>query len=294
MDIDFARGRWAPATRAAYAVSWADFDRWCRDNVTPGDGPLPASPQIIADFLTARAETHSTSTLSGRLAAIVAVHSLYGREVKVKGTVIKDAWSEIRRRKGTANKPKAALVLDDIKKIMAGVPEERLLDRAVLLIGFASALRRSEIVALDIADLEFTDASLMLNVRRSKTDKAGKGTLVCILRSGSVLCPVAALERWIEAEGIKTGPVFRCRGEDRMDARTVANMTQRWGAKAGFDPRSLGAHSLRRGCITSMFLAGADIKHVMEHSRHKTVAIAMGYVQAHTAEANPALKAIQF
>lgn len=291
MQISFDRGRWAPATRRSYEISWRDFERWCEEHEAV-DFEFPVRPEVIADFLIARSETHSTSTLSGRLAAIVAVHQLYGHEVRIKGSVIKDAWSEIRRQKGTARKPKAALVVDDIKKIVKGIPADQLQDRAVMLIGFASALRRSEIVALNAEDLVFSDTALTINVRRSKTDKAGKGEPVAILRGSTEFCAVAALEAWLAHAEITSGPIFRCRGE-RMHPRTVANIAKRWAKRAGFDDASIGAHSLRRGCITSMFRAGADIKNIMEHSRHRTVNIAMGYVQAETATKNPALKALR-
>lgn len=281
--IDFNHGRWAPATRASYAISWADFAKW--------GGDLPAAPQTIADFLTARAETLATSTLSGRLAAIVAVHSLYGHKIDVRGTVIKDAWAEIRRQKGTAKIPKAALAVTDMRLVMAGVPEDRLQVRAVLLVGFASAMRRSELVALNRDELAFTADGVTITIRRSKTDKSGKGEQIAIHRSGSPLCAVGALERWLE-KCPPSGPVFWGRDMQRMQARQVATITKRWAANAGYPARDIGAHSLRRGCITSMFRAGADLKSIMSHSRHRTSDIALGYVQAETAQRNPAIKMI--
>jgi integrase len=284
MQIDLERGRWSPATRASYAISWADFEQF--------GGSLPAEPKIIADFLTARAATLSTSTLSGRLAAIVAVHSLYGHTLDVKGSVIKDAWAEIRRQKGTAKKPKDALAIADIRRIMRGIPADRLQDRAVMLIGFGSAMRRSELVALDVEDLEFSPEDVTITIRRSKTDKTGKGEHVAVARSGTDMCPVAALSRWLAHAAITEGPVFRT-GDNRMQPRQVATITKRWAQNAGYLARDIGAHSLRRGCITTMHEAGIDLKSGMELSRHKTPTIYLGYVQAKDARSNPAVKALR-
>lgn len=283
MRIDLNRGRWADATRASYAISWADFEKW--------GGTLPAEPKVIADFLTARADALSTSTLSGRLAAIVAVHSLYGYTLDVKGSVIKDAWAEIRRQKGTAKKPKAALAVADMRKILQGIPADRVQDRAVLLVGFASAMRRSELVALDREDLAFADDGVTIMIRRSKTDKAGKGEQIAIARSGTAFCAVRALEEWM-THVPPSGAIFLGRSGERMRPRQVATIAKKWAANAGYKAIDIGAHSLRRGCITSMFEAGADLKNLMAHSRHKTVDIAMGYVQAKRAQQNPAIQLI--
>ena len=289
MQIDLERGRWSPATRASYAISWADFTRFMDQR---GSVPLPATAQAIADFLTARAAKLSTSTLSGRLAAIVAVHSLYGHALDVKGSVIKDAWAEIRRQKGTAKKPKDALAIADIRRIMRGIPADRLQDRAVMLIGFGSAMRRSELVALDVEDLEFSPEDVTITIRRSKTDKTGKGEHVAVARSGTDMCPVAALERWLSHASITEGAVFRT-GHNRMQPRQVATITKRWAQNAGYLARDIGAHSLRRGCITTMHEAGIDLKSGMELSRHRTPAIYLGYVQKHDVKANPAIKALR-
>ena len=289
MQVDFQRGRWSPNTRDAYGIAWADFEKFCKASAAES---LPALPQTIADFLYARAETHSTSALSTRLAAIVAVHQLYDHAVNVKGSIIKDAWSDIRRTKGTRSTPKDALVATDMRKILDGVPGHLLLERAVLLVGFASGMRRSEIVALDVEDLTISDADMTIMIRRSKTDKAGKGEEVAILRSDTDYCAVRALEAWLGYAGIRTGAIFRY-GSRRMEAQTVAAIVKRWAGRAGYDPKRLGGHSLRRGCVTSMFKAGHDLRSVMNHSRHKTANIALGYVQADSARKNPAIKALQ-
>jgi integrase len=286
--IDFCRGRWSPRTQAVYAINWRDWERFCGEHKA---APLPADDAVLAAFLRARAETHSTASVSQRLAAIVAAHELEGCPLRIKGSVIKDAWAEIRRTKGMAKNPKAALVSADIKRMIRAIPADRIQDRALLLFGFATAMRRSEIVALNVEDLAFDESGLVITIRRSKTDKDGMGQPVAILRRHNEWCPVAALEAWLTT-GISGGAVWRTSLDTRMDAATVALLTKRYAAKIGLDPARIGAHSLRRGCVTEMFRRGIDIKHVMAHSRHKTVGVAMGYVEAMKTLENPALKAL--
>lgn len=282
----FLRGRWSPATRAAYASGWNDFIAWCDERSLV---PLPAKPETIAAYLEARADTLSTSSLSQRLAAIIAVHALKRRVVNVKGSVIRDTWAEIRRRKGTAKTPKAALTIEDIRNIVALMPDEHVQDRAIVLCAFASLMRRSELVALNVDDLAFDDDALNITIRRSKTDKAGRGEIVAIRRTGSEFCPVGALELWIRAAAIGEGPVFRNKRGRRLAAREVANIAKRWGKNAGYDPAVIAAHSFRRGGITTMFRNGAKIEDIMKASRHQTVNVALGYVEAHRAAQNPAI-----
>lgn len=289
MEINFALGRWAPATRRSYEDAWRDFCAYCAMRDAQ---PMPAKPETVAGYLTARSATLAVSTLSVRLAAIVAVHDMKRKPLRVKGSAIRDAVAEIRRVKGSAKIPKAALVMDDFKRVIAGIPAEALQDRAVLLIGFASAMRRSELVALNVEDLTFTPDDLTIIVRRSKTDKDGKGATVAILRTPTAYCAVAALEAWLHHAEITSGPIFRTSHKTRMWPRTVADIAKRWAANAGLDARVIGAHSLRRGCITSMFRGGAKLEEIMRHSRHSTPAIALGYVEAHAAVQNPALRAL--
>lgn len=289
MKISFDRGRYAPATRSAYTVAWQDWERWCADT---GDTPLPADPAAIARFLTDRAATHSTSTIQIRLGAIKAAHELSGQPLNVKASEIRDAWAEIRRTKGTASKPKDALAIDEIKRVVRCIPPNRLQDRAVLLIGFASVMRRSELAALNVEDLQF-NGDLIITIRRSKTDKGGAGATVAVARTNSELCPVAALEAWLAHSGITEGAVFRSRAGDRMVPRKVADIAKQWAKKAGYDPAKIGAHSLRRGGITSMFMAGGDLKSIMGVSRHSSSDMALRYVQAETAQNNPAIRLLK-
>jgi integrase len=299
VQIDFRRGRWSPATQAAYESNWRDFAIFCGKLSVPA---LPALPSTVAAFLAARAESHSTSAISQRLAAIRAAHKEAGSQFDkldpqrnlytLDDPIITDAWKELCREKGTASTPKAALTKKELRKMLVVIPAERLQDRALVLLAYKSAMRRSEIVALNVADLEFGEDALLITIRRSKTDKTGKGQVVAVLRSEGATCAVAALEAHLAEAGISAGAVFRTRTGARLLPERVAYVTKRWAKAIGVDPRTVGAHSWRHGCITDMNRAGVNLKDGMSHSRHATASIYLGYVENETARRNPAIKAL--
>lgn len=293
--ITFRRGRWAPHTQQLYEQSWRDWLTWCEATRTT---PLPAEPAAIAAFIVERAETLSTSSISLRIQAIVNAHKIARaglmtaeeRErylIDAKHPLIADAWTEVKRQKGTAGTPKRALSPKEVQRMVSLVPEARLQERAILLLTFASAMRRSEVAALNVEDLEFTDDSLVITIRRSKTDKSGRGETVAVARTGGEFCPVAAVEKWIDNSA--GGPVFFSRLGNRMAPRRVAEITKRWAKKIGLDPREIGAHSHRRGCITAINEAGINLRDGMALSRHRTPSIYLGYVQKKSAADNPAV-----
>lgn len=284
----FDRGRWAPSTRQAYESFWRD---WCAWTATNGAESFPAKPERVAEYLTAKAETVSTASLSGRLACLVAVHKIKRKPLRVNETIIRDAWAEIRRKKGTASTPKMALPAEAMHKVIASIPADHLQDRAVLLVGFKAGMRRSELVALNFDDVAISPAGLHITIRHSKTDKTGKGQTVTIARTGTDLCAVAALEAWLTQAEITSGPIFLNKN-GRMPAREVANIAKRWAAAIGIDPKIIGAHSLRSGCITTMQEAGIDIKSGMELSRHVTPSIYLGYAQVKRGMDSAAVKAL--
>ena len=297
-SVSFARGKWSPKTRTLYEQGWRDFGDWCELTSTPS---LPAEPAAVAAYITERARRLSTSTISLRLHAIYAAHKMQRDKAKTakererfaidsKTPEIADAWSDIKRAKGTAGVPKDALATADIRKVVDKVPAHRLLDRAVLLLGFYSAMRRSEIAALDREDIDINPAEMIITIRRSKTDKSGKGAVIAVARTNSSYCAVTALEAWLAHSEISSGAIFRSIWGNRMLPERVAQIVKLWGKRAGFNPRGLAGHSLRRGCITSMHEAGVNFKDGMALSRHKTFQIYSNYVQDKLASENPAVK----
>jgi integrase len=287
-QIDFAQGRWSPSTQAVYGLCWRDWERWCARREVSS---FPSDPEDIAAFMTERANTLSWSSVSGRLQAILAINELHGNEIKVKQTGIRDAAADIRRRIGTAHTPKKALPAEAIKRIVASMPEDLVQERALLLFGFKTAMRRSEIAALNVDDLAWPEDGCLVTIRHSKTDKVGKGEVIPIGRDGGDFCAVDALKLWLGDR--QTGPVFLGKTGKRITGYRIALLTKRWAGKHGFNPREIGAHSLRRGCITTMHEGKIDMVSGMKISRHKTPAIYLGYVQAKAALENPALAALK-
>jgi integrase len=157
-------------------------------------------------------------------------------------------------------------------------------DRALLLVGFAAALRRSELVGLDVADLKQSKAGLRLRIRTSKTDQDRQGVSVAIT-PGSSTCPIAALNKWLATAGIDDGPVFRSvfKGDRvanaRLSDRAVAEIVKRYATRIGLDATLFSGHSLRAGFLTSAAQRGASIFKMMDVSRHRSLDTLSGYVR---------------
>ena len=159
-------------------------------------------------------------------------------------------------------------------------------DRALLTLGFAGAFRRSELVALEVADLALEPDGLRIQIRHSKTDQEGQGHEIATPR-GETLRPVAAVQAWFAAAKISDGPVFRSinrhgRMSGVLTAQSVALIVKFYPDAAGLDPRAFAGHSLRAGFLTSAAEAGADVLRMMEVSRHKRVETVQGYVRRQT------------
>ena len=192
----------------------------------------------------------------------------------------------IRRTYGSARVRKAPAVAGKMLGMVATAPDKLagLRDRALLLIGFGGALRRSELVALDAADIEETETGLLVKIRGSKTDQERAGATIAIAR-GDVACPAKALREWLDAAGIESGPIFRPIDKggtvrtSRLTDRSVANIIKPYAGRAGFDASTFSGHSLRAGFLTSAAGKGASIFKMMDVSRHKSVDTLRGYVR---------------
>ena len=281
----YALAEKADATRRAYRSDFEMFGTWCRArrNVEP----LGASPDDVAAYLAAQASAKvKPSTLTRRLAAIAYAHRLAGLESPAGHEAVRAVMRGIRRTAGTAPTRKAPATADRVAAMLQAISPDTLAgkrDRALLLLGFAGAFRRSELVALDVADLAFEPEGVRVMIRRSKADQEGQGQEIAILR-GTKLRPVAALQAWLAAGGVTTGPVFRSinrHGQvgEALTAQSVALVVKRHAGAAGLDPNTFAGHSLRSGFLTSAAEAGADVLRMMEVSRHKRVETMQGYVR---------------
>lgn len=191
----------AENTRRAYRSDWADFTDWCRNK---GVAALPASPETVALYLTDSAKGLKPSTLQRRMASITQAHSAAGyAESPAKHPLVRSVWRGIRRDKGVAQVGKSPTLTAEIRIMVDHLPEGKLLgvrDRALLLLGFAGAMRRSELVGLDVDDVVETEEGLVVTLRKSKTDQEGMGRKIGIpFGSHPHTCPVRAVRAWRNA-----------------------------------------------------------------------------------------------
>ncbi len=281
----FALSALAPATRRAYRSDWKRFERWCGRR---GLVALPAEPEAVAVFLASEAAAGlKPATIARRAAAIRYAHGLDRKEPPTNTQHVRSTVAGIRRRAGTAPKQKTPATVQLVTSMVALAPVDTLRglrDRALLLLGFAGAFRRSELVALRVEDLVETPDGLRVVVRRSKTDQEGAGQEIAVPH-GARLRPVEAVRAWLAAAGIETGPVFRRVrkngrvGDEALTAEGVALVVKRYAEGAGFRPEEFAGHSLRAGFLTSGAENGASVFKLMEVSRHKSLDTLRGYVR---------------
>ena len=281
------------ATRAAYQTAWAHFSTWCRANGTDPDA-LPLDPVLVAAYLAALAATHGASALRSRVAAIAYHHRRRGFLFVTTHPVIRETLGGIRRRHPRPVRPAAALTSPEIKQLLATCPGDLagIRDRALLLVGFAGAFRRSELVGIDHHHLRFEATGVVIHIPRSKADQEGKGAEVSLPRmrdpdtgGPSATCPVAALETWLRRAKIRRGAVFRAitvhgTVEARLTGAGVRHILLRRAALAKLTvhpSERLSPHGLRAGLITEAYLAGAPDEQVAQHSRHGDLASMRGY-----------------
>ena len=286
--IDFAREALAPATLRAYRADWQHFCAWCRD---AGWSALPAAPETVAAYLAALATTHTSSALVRRLAALSRAHRLAGRDWPRAHPAIRNTLRGIQRSYGRPQRQAAALATEELIRLVAScdaTPAGRR-DRALLLLGYAGALRRSELVAVQREHITFTAEGLRLLIPRAKGDPTGKGASIGIPRGTRPdTCPVRALEVWLEVSGCRYGPVFRGIDQRGMIAPGalhpdgVRHILARRAAIAGLKPPAgerLSPHGLRAGFITQAYINGARDQHIMDHTRKNDLRTMRRYVR---------------
>lgn len=278
---DYAAAGMAGNTQRAYRADWADFTAWCDET---GVQALPAAASTLSLYLTDRAGLVAVATLARRMAAIRAAHRQAGEAVPAS-FALEQVWSGIRRAHGRPARPKRAMLLADVRLAVQAAPDTLagLRDRAMILVGFAGALRRSELVAIELEGedagpvrVRFVAGGAEILIDRSKADQLGEGAVVGIPYGvNSETCPVLALRAWLEAAAITAGPVFRAIdrwGHVRpagLTPNVVARIVKDGAARIGLDPAAFAGHSLRSGLATSAALSGkADALTIQRHLRH--------------------------
>ena len=238
-------------TLRAYRSDWDHVTAWCKER---GLSSLPADRVTVVLYITDMADTLKPSTISRRLVSIAQFHKAAGYQSPTTDERVRLVNAGIRRVHGIAPKQVRPVVTEDLRRMVGtcGTDPAGVRDRALLLIGFAAALRRSELVALDVTDVDHTNDGLVITVRRSKTDQEGAGRKVGVpYGSNPSTCPVRAWKAWVDEAGITDGPLFR--GVDRhgniasscLGDRGVALVIKRRAEAAGIDPDTVSGHSLR-------------------------------------------------
>jgi site-specific recombinase XerD len=280
---DLAQGARAAATRRAYRADWAHFEAWCAAH---GLDPLPARPGTVGLYLTAHRDHLAMATLTRRLSTIATAHRLAEHQLDVRHPAIRDVLRGLRRAKGVAQRHAEALTTPMIRRLLATCGERLidLRDRALLLVAFGAALRRSELVALAVADVAPQPEGLRLTIRRSKSDQDGEGQVIAIGRTGTPTCPAAAYETWLAAAGLTGGPAFRAvdrhgRLGAKLSTNAVALIVQSRAARAGLDPTPFSGHSLRAGFATSAAAAGIEERLIARQTRHRSSAVLRRYIR---------------
>ena len=280
----FIRDRHAASTRRAYASDVMVFQRWAEERAVD---PFPATPQTVVLFLTDEATRGiKAATLVRRLSAIRYLHREANLASPTEAEIVKATFAGIRRVIGIAQRKVSPATADRVVAMLATCDDslQGKRDRALLALGFGGAFRRSELVALKVADLTPTDEGIRVLVRSSKTDQEGAGVVVPVL-DGARLRVKVALADWLEAAGIAEGPVFvrLSRGNKArrvaLTDRSVADIIKKRALHAGLDPALFSGHSLRSGFVTSGAASGASLFKIMDVSRHKKVDTLRGYVR---------------
>jgi len=307
VEEDLSRPDHAPATERAYTHDWADFATFCKRHTLEA---LPAAPQTLALYLkyleTQRSRSPaglrdgtiglSLPTLRRRLAAIASRHATEKLETPTDHPLVKKLVRRYSRSRGTAVKKKEALTIDRLATLLSAMPGDlpARRDRALLLLGYAGAFRRSELVALDVEHLQFSKKGLYVWIAAAKNDPRKKGRELYVPRLiGSSLCAVVALELWLDTVDA-TGAVFRSfdlRGgltAHRLDAGDVARILRRRAATAGVQGDFAG-HSLRRGFITNAAKKKVPIENIKRVTGQRSNAIVLDYVAAATLDDDPPL-----
>lgn len=285
----YARASLAPNTKIAYARAWRAFQAWCGPQ---GLSALPAAPATVSLYLAAKAPALKVSTLALALSAIRHAHRMAGENLDASHPEVRAVFAGIRRTHGKAPRRVSPLPLEVLKQAateleIAGDPLS-IRNRAILLIGFCAALRRSEIVTLRVQDIEFVSEGMKIRLAKRKTDQDGNGTWIGVPFGLTFsTCPVRALQQWLQLlpAKITSDPLFQSISKSGrvsgrgLDGRDIARIVRAIVINAGLNPMAYSGHSLRAGFATSAAAYGAGERSIMAQTGHKSVTTARTYIR---------------
>jgi integrase len=282
---EFASLGMAENTQRAYRSDWDHFVSWCDKHERSA---LPADDSTVILYITDMSEKLKISTIERRMVSINKAHRVAGKPEPGRSEKVFQVWRGMKRAKGKARKGVRPLLLEHLIEICESLGSRliEVRDRAILLLGFTAALRRSELVALDLDDLNFTTDGLIVTIRRSKTDQEGEGRAVGVpYGKNPNTCPVLAVETWIRRAYLENGPLFRAvdkysgLSDTRLNDRTVAHVVKRLMKLIGIDPTNYSGHSLRSGLATSAAQAGVSERLIMNQTGHRSLAVVRQYIR---------------
>ena len=284
---EFARRSKGIGTVRLYDREWRKFVGWCS---AKSKKPLPAEQQTVALYVTDLARSMSVASMNVSVAAVSQAHQAAGFASPTQTSSFRAVWRGIRRTLGVAPKRQKTPTTTDIVRAMLDELPDGLIgirDRALILVAFASAMRRSELVQVDFSSVKFVERGMEIIVARSKTDQEGAGHVIAIPFGNSErTCPIRALKRWIEVAALEEGPLFRSvdrhgrLSSGRMDSGSVGRIVKRAVERTGRDPKDFGAHSTRAGFITSAAANGASEHSIAKTSNHRSVQVLRSYIRA--------------
>lgn len=276
--LRYLRAAISPATRRAYQSDLRDFIEW--------GGSIPSRPEEVARYLASKGDALTPGTLARRAVAIGRAHTIQGHDNPARSDLVRSVLRGLHHAHGRPQRRAAPLLKRDMLDISAEtIGLKGLRDRALLLLGFAAALRRSELVALDRHHLDFVSEGLIVTVVRSKTDQAGKGRQIAVPFGRTTACPVKSLSSWLEAAPISTGPIFRSVsksgviGDGRLSAQSIALIVKLYATRLGLNADAYSGHSLRAGLVTSAVQAGASLAKIQQQTGHKSHAVLARYIR---------------
>jgi site-specific recombinase XerD len=283
---EYANASRSPATRRAYAHDWQDFTIWCASHAVDH---LPATSATVAAYIAGLAKQRRTmSTITRRLAAISQAHQLAGHPTPTHDERVRTVLKGIKRKVGTAQQGKAPATVEVVRILLQQIGHSILgtRDRALLLVGFAGAFRRSELVSFDVADVTLSELGIVLLLRQSKTDQEGEGRKIAI-PYGLIpaTCPVRALEAWLCDASVTAGPIFRPIDRHgnvkprRLTAQSVALVIKRYAAAASLNVTDFSGHSLRAGFATTAAAVGVTERQIMRQTGHTSVKTVRKYIR---------------
>ena len=294
----------AKNTIRAYKSDFNDFRLFCAQN---GFKSLPSEPKIISLYLTQLSNKDAKiSTIKRRLVSIGVIHRLKGHYLDTKHPLILENLMGIKRRKGSIQNGKKPLLINSLKRLINVIDQQKkeqikiFRDRTIILIGFSGGFRRNEIISLDYEDLDFVKEGLKINVKRSKTDQFGEGSIKGLpYFDNSQYCPVLSIQKWIKISKINSGALFRrfTKGsnlsEKRLTDQTVALLIKEYLDLAGIDSKNYSGHSLRSGFATTAAEAGAEERTIMAMTGHKSTEMVRRYIKDANLFKNNALNKIK-